>query len=323
MQRMPSSPLLEIVIPTFNCVLWFDSLIESVLRQDFQDWRLVVRDNGSQDGTLERIDFWKQRLGDRLLHLPNPHMTNIGMIGNYNAVFEATTASWVMLSDPDDVWLPGKISLTIKKMEDTELQFGKKTPILVCTDAEVVNERLEPVAASYWKWRRMDPRPGRSLSRVVMDSPALTSTMAINRALLDLALPMTGAAACADWWPALIATAFGKMVLLPERTVLYRRHSSNDSKDPYPASIVGSLRRFLAAPRAARERLQQLLKQLAPQAQAFAERFKEQLDVRDLRAIEAAAKLPALDSNRSRLAILRHGLWFGSTVKNIGLLLLV
>ena len=72
----------------------------------------------------------------------------------------------------------------------------------------------------------------------------------------------------------MVAAAFGEIVNLDERTILYRRHSANDSLEPYAASTRGMVRRLLLAPGSAREKLDRLIDQVAPQAAAFADRFR-------------------------------------------------
>jgi hypothetical protein len=53
-----------------------------------------------------------------------------------------------MFADSDDVWLPGKMSITVDAMRRTEAAHGSATPTLVFTDAKVVDEQLQPVADS-------------------------------------------------------------------------------------------------------------------------------------------------------------------------------
>jgi hypothetical protein len=60
---------------------------------------------------------------------------------------------------------------------------------------------------------------GERIPGLVVDSPTLSSTMMVNRALVELALPMKGAA-YQDWWSMLVAAAFGIVVMLDERTIL-------------------------------------------------------------------------------------------------------
>ena len=296
---------IDIAVPAYNCAPWIDAFFESVLVQDYADWRIVSRDDASADCTAARLAFWKSRLGGRMTILDDSGTCNLGMVGNYNAVLKATSAPWVMFADPDDVWKPGKMSLTIRAMSDAQAASAVETPLLVCTDAEVVDSELRQIAPSFWRWSRMNPDLAQTLHRLAVESPVLTSTVMVNRALLDLAMPFTGAAACPDWWPALVAGAFGWIVCLRDATVLYRRHPSNDSLDPFGSAWTGATRRFLANPREPSRRVERLLRQFAPQAGAFAERFRKQLRPGDLAALEAAARLPCLGWLARRWTVVR------------------
>jgi glycosyltransferase involved in cell wall biosynthesis len=314
-------PEIDIALTTYNCDAWIDEFFASVIAQDYADWRIVARDDASTDGTAARLAWWQSRLGDRMAVLEDSGSRNLGVVGNCDAVLAATTAPWVLFADPDDVWRPGKLSLLSRAMSEAEAAAGAATPVLVCTDAEVVDHLLRPLAPSHWRWSRMNPDLAGVLHRMAVESPVLAPM--VNRALLSLALPLVGAASCADWWPGLVASAFGRVVRLPQRTFLYRRHPSNDSVDPFGSTWTGALRRFLADPGEPRRRVNRLLRQFAPQAGAFAARFRERLPLRDLAALEAAARLPSLGAVAGRWAVIRHRLWFASPLKNVGLLLLM
>lgn len=316
-------PEIDIAVPAYNCGCWIDGFFESVLAQDHAGWRIVARDDASTDQTASRLASWQSRLKERMVTVDGSGTRNLGMVGNYDAVLAATTARWVMLADPDDVWQPGKISLTLRAMREAEAAAGQETAVIVCTDAEVVDSALRPVAPSYWRWSRMNPAFADVFHRLVVESPVLTSTMIVNRALLNLALPLAGAAACPDWWPALVAGAFGRVVRLPARTVKYRRHPSNDSLDPFSSTLTGAMRRTFADLGAPRRRVERLVRQFAPQASAFAARFHERLSAPDLAALEAASHLHCLGSLARRWAVVRHDLWFSSPWKNIGFMLLM
>ncbi len=313
---------IDIAVPAYNCAPWIDAFFESVIAQDFTDWRIVARDDASTDGTAARLAWWQSHLDGRMILVDDSGVRNLGMVENYDAVLAATTANVVMFADPDDVWQPGKISLTLRAMRQGETASGAATPVVVCTDAEVVDAQLRPIACSYWRWSRMNPDRRDTLVRLAVESPVLTSTMMVNRALLQLALPLTGGASCPDWWLALVAGAFGRIVSIPDRSILYRRHPFNDSLDPFGSTLRGAVRRFLAAPGEPRRRVTRLLRQLAPQAGAFAARFRSRLHPADVAAFEAAGRLPSLGALARRWTIVRYHLWFTSSWKNIGLILL-
>src|ERR1700756_4814018 len=109
---------IEIAIPAHNCAPWLDALIESILQQDFDSWRIFARDDASTDDTAARLAHWQKRLGERMVILPPG--PNLGAVGNCEAILGTTTAQWIMLGDADDVWLPGKMSVTLDAMRAAE-----------------------------------------------------------------------------------------------------------------------------------------------------------------------------------------------------------
>jgi len=314
---------IDIAIPAYNCAAWLDDLMGSILQQDVDNWRIVARDDASTDGTAARLATWKQRLGERMMIVDGSDRRNLGLVGNYSAILSATTSHWIMLADADDVWCPGKLALTVQAMRAAEAAHGSATPVLVFTDAKVVDEQLRTLNESYWRWSRANLAAATTFHRLVVDSPAISSTMMLNRALIDLVLPMTRAVWALDWWAMLVAAAFGQIVELDERTILYRRHSANDSLEPFGATTRGMVHRLLAAPGSARKKLDRLIDQIAPQAGAFAERFHQELSASDLAALQAASRLPYVGGMQRRWSVVRHGLWFGSFPKNVGLMLLL
>jgi glycosyltransferase involved in cell wall biosynthesis len=314
---------IDITIPAYNCAAWLDDLIESILQQNDDNWRIVARDDASTDDTAAHLVTWKQRLGERMMIVDGCERQNLGPVGNYNAILTATTSPWIMLADSDDVWLPGKLALTLQAMRAAEAAHGAATPVLVFTDARVVDEQRQPVAESYWRWSRANLAAANVFHRLVVDNPAISSTMMVNRALIDLALPMPSAVWSQDWWAMMVAAVFGQIVKLDERTILYRRHSANDSLEPYAATTRGAVHRLLAAHGSARKKLDRLIDQIAPQAGAFAERFHRELSASDLAAVKAASRFPYVGGMQRRWSVVRHGLWFGSLPKNVGLMLLL
>jgi glycosyltransferase involved in cell wall biosynthesis len=313
---------IDVAFPCYNALCWIDGFIESLLKLTGVEWRLVARDDGSSDGTPALLKQWRERLGVRMVLLDDGGPSrNLGVVGNYNAVLAACTARWVLTADPDDIWLPNRVPLTLGALKKAETELGEETPLAVCTDAEVIDSDLNPVAPSYWRWSRSMPPRRYTVARMAMDSVALGSTMAINRALLRAALPISHAAPYQDSWLALAAIALGRLVILPEPTIRYRRHASNTTREPFSASLNGAVKRLLGAPHSARGRLNLLIGQAARQAGAFAELYAGRVASGDERALRALAGLQQLGPLARRMALARHGLWFNSALKNLGMLL--
>jgi glycosyltransferase involved in cell wall biosynthesis len=312
-----SEAAIDIAVPTYNCAKWLDAFFESLLTQDYTSWRVITRDDASRDNTAALVAAWQERLGPRIVIIENPDNINLGSVGNYNAILQECSASFVMLGDPDDIWKPRKITMALNAMLAAVGTYGNETPIIVCTDAEMVDEELKPISPSFWKWARMNAKSVSTVSRMLMESPALGATMIINRPALDRAMPLSGAAACQDWWLALVGCAFGKIVTMSDSTILYRRHHSNDSVEPLTSSYIRAIQKISEA----RCRIAFLMHQLAPQAAAFVERFRGDLDATDIKVAEAASRLSKMHPIAGRVEIIRNNLWFSSALKNVGFML--
>ncbi|GLR67312.1 glycosyl transferase [Acidocella aquatica] len=307
---------IDIAVPTYNSAQWLDAFLESIVQQDFSNWRIVTRDDGSKDGTENIILSWGNRLGEKIKIIKNPEKINLGIVGNYEAIFDECCAELIMVGDPDDVWKPGKITLTYEVMMQAEKEFGVDMPIVIGTDAEPVDKDLKPISPSLWKWARMNTNSTSKLSLMVMENPVLGPTMLFNRPLLTLAMPLNGGAAYHDWWLALVACAFGKIVLIKKSTLLYRRHGANDSLEPLTQNYSQAAKKIGKA----HSRVQFLIRQLALQATAFSLRFRDKLKTSDYLALEAASCLPSSTMVMRRVRVIRHGLWFGSFIKNVGMM---
>ena len=313
----------DIVLPCYEAAAWIDGFIGGLLEVRDIRWRVLARDDASRDGTAACLRQWRDRLGDRMTILDDGDMRNLGVIGNYDRLLAATAAPWILTADPDDVWLPVHMETVLGALLTAEAAHGTDMPIAVCADAQVVDAALAPIADSYWRWSRTRPARHRAVPRTAIDNAALGSTMAINRALLQRALPLPSGAAYQDWWLALVATAFGRLIAVPDATIQYRRHQENLTRDPYSATLPGMVARLSNAPRSAHDRVRFIIHQAARQARAFVDRYEGDLPVNEMAALRALADLPGMGPLRRRRAVLRHNLWFNSPLKNLGLLLLV
>lgn len=105
-------PAVSVVIPAWNRRETLRASVESVLRQTFTDFELIVVDDGSTDGTMEAI----ADLADpRLRRLQTPH--NMGASGARNLGIRAARGEWVAFQDSDDEWLPRKLEKQMARVE--------------------------------------------------------------------------------------------------------------------------------------------------------------------------------------------------------------
>lgn len=307
----------DIAISCYNAEPWLDDMFASIERQSGARWRIVAFDDGSRDRTGEILAAWQEKLGPRMVVAPNPERANLGVSMAYSTVLGATTAPFVLLADADDIWLPGHLASVVGALKDAELRLGSAHPVVACTDARVVDEHQAVLSESFWRWDGCDPRRVTRPTDVAMENPVLSPTMGMNRALLQLALPIPRQAWCQDWWLAMVASGFGAIRVVDDVTTLYRRHGAN-----YTGRPIGSVRRALSSLGATRRRIRQLLDQRGPLARAFVERYGSRLSRRESRALIAIGQLSSSGPLRRRALMLRHRLSFASPLKTIGMFLL-
>jgi glycosyltransferase involved in cell wall biosynthesis len=270
--------LLEILLATFHGAAFLPAQLDSLLAQTFQDFRIVVRDDGSTDGTLAVLERYAGAHPGRIEILP-PDGKRLGASGSFARLLAESRAPYLMFCDQDDVWLPDKVAVTLSAMRDVERVHGTQTPILVNTDLKVVDEQLRVIDESLWHYQRIHPERLKQLSRVLVQNFATGCTVMINRALADLASPIPAQAMMHDWWLALVATRFGQTAPLRTPTVLYRQHGRNDIGARRWTFLVG-VQNFLLY----RERRQAAIAEqekvylgLERQALAFFQRFGARL----------------------------------------------
>jgi glycosyltransferase involved in cell wall biosynthesis len=217
----------DVILAVWNGARYLPAMLDSLLSQTTRDFNILARDDGSRDGSLAILENYKPRFDGRLRVIagePSGSAT-----ANFAILMRETKADYVLFADQDDVWKPQKVELSLRSLKEAEAKYGRSTPIYFATDITVVNEDLQVISASYWKWKRLRPSMMSSLSQSLICVPIQGMASGINRALLDLANPVAEKAISHDWWTQLIAAAMGKVICDPTSTALYRVHGGNAS----------------------------------------------------------------------------------------------
>ncbi|MBD3809809.1 MAG: glycosyltransferase family 2 protein [Sulfuricurvum sp.] len=259
---------IDILLATYNGEKYLVEQIESILLQTILNWILLIRDDGSTDGTLQIIQRYADQYPDKIIWLRD-NESNLGVTKNFERLMEYSTASYIMFCDQDDIWLPHKIETCLRKLQTMEREYGVDTPLLVYTDLSVCDERGELVAESFWKYQGSNPSLPLDYAKALVQNNATGSTFIFNRSLCDRALPFPPDTVMHDWCVALTALYLGKIDYITNQTILYRQHSANvsGSKGKNILPILRKLPRYCI-----------ILENNRVQAKSFLENFRSQLD---------------------------------------------
>jgi len=107
-------PKVDVIIPAYNAAKYLPAAIESVVAQTFEDWRIVLVDDGSTDDTAAVVAPFIEQLGPKLEYIKQ---VNRGLPATRNTAIANSSAEFLALLDADDVWLPGRLSESLKYFE--------------------------------------------------------------------------------------------------------------------------------------------------------------------------------------------------------------
>jgi rhamnosyltransferase len=215
-----------ILLSTFNGARYLAEQVKSLQRQTFTDWNLLVRDDGSSDGTADLLET---------LGAAEPRMTivrdgrgNLGPEQSFGALMKVALqggAEYFAFSDQDDVWQPDKLEQELQVLRGREAALDPGVPLLVHSDLAVVDEDLRLIHPSFLGSQRL--RAGAApLPQLLTQNFVTGCSIVANHPLVRAALPLEDAV-MHDWWLALCAAALGEILYCPRATVLYRQHGQN------------------------------------------------------------------------------------------------
>jgi glycosyltransferase involved in cell wall biosynthesis len=94
----------------FNEERFIRESIESVLAQTYQNWELLLVDDGSRDESTIIAQEYAQKYPDKIFYLQHEEHQNKGMSATRNLGIEKAQGEYIAFLDADDVWLPQKLS---------------------------------------------------------------------------------------------------------------------------------------------------------------------------------------------------------------------
>ena len=103
-------PRVSVVIPTYNCEQFLDRTIDSALRQTYQDFEIIVVDDGSTDGTQSLVAGYGKAV--RYVYQPNQ-----GASAARNTALSQASGEFIAYLDADDLWLPEKLARQVEFLD--------------------------------------------------------------------------------------------------------------------------------------------------------------------------------------------------------------
>jgi len=208
----------QILLSTYNGEKFVEQQLDSLMKQDYENLEVLIRDDGSQDNTVSIIEEYSKQY-------PNIKVikgTNKGVIASFFelALNASETAEFFAFCDQDDYWKPTKVSRAISLLEKEDASI----PLLYFSRLDIVDDKLQ-----FIKHSQIPPQEV-GLENAIIQNVATGCTIVFNKAMLKLFashVPAKENITMHDAWFYLLGAAFGKLVYDKESHLLYRQHSSN------------------------------------------------------------------------------------------------
>ena len=187
--------------------------LESILNQTFQNWELLIRDDGSTDDTLAIIERYC-REDSRINCIEHIASDQDGPKENFNILLGHaldSSANLIMFCDQDDYWHPDKIQTYF------DLASVKNGPHLIYSDFELVDSQLMPIDATHSFKNALNGGVDGTITDFLSLNHIPGCCIAINRELAMVASPIPVDAIMHDWWLALTAASIGELLYIDNK----------------------------------------------------------------------------------------------------------
>jgi glycosyltransferase involved in cell wall biosynthesis len=214
-----------VVMATYNGAPYIEEQLRSILDQTYPPSKILIRDDGSTDGTDE---IARAILNDAAIEYSVVvNARRLGVTKNFEALLQDADSDYVALCDQDDVWASEKLDLSLAALRQ------HPQAKLCFTDAGLISSAGESLPGRLWDTVGLDANLVRGwLGRdngpmLLRDNVVTGATMVVRRdGFLRHALPFPDGA-LHDYWLALVGTYVGGTVPISLPLLNYRQHENN------------------------------------------------------------------------------------------------
>ena len=132
-------PLVSVLMGSYNHDKFVSEAIESVLGQTFQDFELIIIDDGSKDGSKQIIKNYSKK-DDRIK--PIFHSKNLGIPKTFNELIGKAKGKFISFTASDDVWVKNKLEKQLEVLEQDE-------NLVIWTEAEIIDTESQTTGQKF------------------------------------------------------------------------------------------------------------------------------------------------------------------------------
>lgn len=204
----------QVLLSTYNGEKYLSQQLESLLQQENVDLKILIRDDGSSDKTLQIIE--KYAISNSNIKYYTGE--NIGFAKSFwDLIKNADQCEYYAFCDQDDIWLPNKLSVAIERLE----MYAEKVPALYTSNVSCIDSVGKKINVSPFEGGVLDVYE--SFKRSILPG----CTFVFNKAAQKLYCEYDGRMYAHDWTAYVITNVFGKIYYDNFTYIKYRLHEHN------------------------------------------------------------------------------------------------
>ncbi len=210
-------PQVTIIIPVYNGEAFLEAAVESALNQSFNDFEIIVIDDGSTDKTAE------------ILNTLSPHLRifsqqNKGAYAARNLGLQHAKGEYIAFLDSDDIWFPNRLALQVA-MLNTDKELG-----LIYGDGKIVKSGQEENGSTFFQ-NGNKPERGIVFSQLVQRNFIPQSSVLVRYECFEKLGPFLEIPLAADYHKWLEISFHYKVEYIDEPIFSYFMHANNITND--------------------------------------------------------------------------------------------
>ncbi len=228
------------MMATYNGAKYISNQIDSICKQTYSEWNLLISDDGSSDGTIDIINSYIEK-EPRIIGVLN-HKSDFGASSNFYNLLEKAKEiqadyDYYFFSDQDDIWNDDKIERQVDSL-------GKLNGICACYSNLMVmdGDGNEVCRMSEIQNIQMNKPEDIFFNQIYIWG----NTLAFNKALLnEIYIPQGEARKIShDHYIGFYASALGENIYIDDPLVRYRRYDTNVSDLPRKYNVLKIISKF-------------------------------------------------------------------------------
>ena len=212
--------MIDIILATYNGDKYIRQQLFSLLAQTYTDWRCIVHDDGSTDGTLSIVKEIATLDSRIILKEDGIRLHDAGK--NFLHGLSYSTADYICFCDQDDVWLDTKLEKMFAAIE----ACNNEIPQVVFSNAYLWKSDTNVICGNATL-----AFPNDIESLLFLNCGIQGASAIFNRKMKDCLLVPLENLVMHDWYLTIIGCTIGEIGYLHENLMLYRQHGENVTGD--------------------------------------------------------------------------------------------